>query len=359
MRAVCYKLAIGITILMVLLQIAIRTLIRKETPTENGYIAYGSAQNCDETAAQQIIAQCSPDIMIVEPYHDKGSSFSTPSWVRPVGWQSWSYDYRYLAYNDGYDINIYDTKTGESRDITHNLNKPFEINPIWSPTNYLLTFNTFTEFPNPKHYGLVVFDFTRNVGHEIAGDLSVDGDSWSPDGSQIVFSGSAGDNARPDLYSVKPDGTGLKQLTQTEFGDYGAHWSSDEKHIVFAGQYGLRTDLYMMDANGDHLTQLTFDNFSSSDSTWVLGDTSIFYETNRYQETTLRLLDLNTHVDFPLLKTKDSVIPNVSRNRDESVYLTGDYLAGGGKLCYIDFGDKESECFKIKAYPAMFPTWGG
>jgi hypothetical protein len=70
--------------------------------------------------------------------------------------------------------------------------------------------------------------------NEIAKDLPVDqfgpGFSWSPDGTQIVFSGSKkpvqGEIERAHLYVINKDGTNLHQITDTpgvdeEFGEWG------------------------------------------------------------------------------------------------------------------------------------------
>jgi Tol biopolymer transport system component len=52
--------------------------------------------------------------------------------------------------------------------------------------------------------------------------------AWSPDGAYIAF------RVRDvGIHVIRPDGTGLRQLTNSTWGDYLADWSPDGKHIVF------------------------------------------------------------------------------------------------------------------------------
>jgi TolB protein len=73
---------------------------------------------------------------------------------------------------------------------------------------------------------------------------------WSPDGSRIAFSsypiraGIAGGIA--EVYSVRPDGTDLKQLTTLGVGSGAPSWTSDGAHIFF---WGFQT-FYLMDPDG-------------------------------------------------------------------------------------------------------------
>src|SRR5207302_3184812 len=55
---------------------------------------------------------------------------------------------------------------------------------------------------------------------------------WSPRGDLIMFSRQdAGDY---EIWTVKPDGTGLKQLTHSRGNDAHMAWSPNVEHILFA-----------------------------------------------------------------------------------------------------------------------------
>jgi TolB protein len=90
---------------------------------------------------------------------------------------------------------------------------------------------------------------------------------WSPDGSRIVFNShndpQPGEDA--NLYTMRPDGTGLVQLTHYRGGRlnaYAGSWSPDGKQIVFhlrgADPDGPGVNqLFIIDADGSNMHQLT------------------------------------------------------------------------------------------------------
>ena len=73
---------------------------------------------------------------------------------------------------------------------------------------------------------------------------------WSPDGSLIAWSASAG------IDLIRPDGTGDHFLV----GGFNPAWSPDRKHIIFASDRTSTTrqnDLVVMDADGSNVRQVT------------------------------------------------------------------------------------------------------
>ena len=87
---------------------------------------------------------------------------------------------------------------------------------------------------------------------------------WSPDGSRIVFGSypiRVLANAKSEVYSVRPDGTDLQQLTRLGVGSGAPSWTSDGAHIFF---WGLQT-FFLMDPDGGNAkainrADLVFDN---------------------------------------------------------------------------------------------------
>lgn len=64
---------------------------------------------------------------------------------------------------------------------------------------------------------------------------------WASDNTSIVFASERGGSA--DLYSVRPDGTGLRQLTKDPAYDDQAAFAPDNKQLVFVStrEGGRRT----------------------------------------------------------------------------------------------------------------------
>jgi Tol biopolymer transport system component len=103
---------------------------------------------------------------------------------------------------------------------------------------------------------------------------------WSPRGDLIMFSRAAeGDY---EIYTIKPDGTGVKRLTFSKGNDAHMAWSPDGEHIVFAStrmgfkDEGIYTDapqpygeLFVMRADGTHVEQITDNQWEDGTPAWV------------------------------------------------------------------------------------------
>lgn len=79
-----------------------------------------------------------------------------------------------------------------------------------------------------------------------------------------------------DIFTANPDGSQLKQLTNTPGYDAEATFSADGKKVVFTSLRNGDLDIYTMDANGRHVKQVTnelgYDGgpFFSPDAKWIV-----------------------------------------------------------------------------------------
>jgi len=94
---------------------------------------------------------------------------------------------------------------------------------------------------------------------------------WSPDGSRLLFRSVtyANDDPGPsagDIYTIRPNGTGLRRLTNLAAGSgvQLGSYSPDGTHIVFTtndgathGQGSGWPDVFVMGADGTHITPVT------------------------------------------------------------------------------------------------------
>jgi Tol biopolymer transport system component len=102
---------------------------------------------------------------------------------------------------------------------------------------------------------------------------------WSPRGDLIMFSRAAeGDY---EIYTIKPDGTGVKRLTFSRGNDAHMAWSPDGEHIVWASSRlgfkdeGIYTDapqpygeLFVMRYDGTGVQQLTDNQWEDGTPAW-------------------------------------------------------------------------------------------
>jgi len=120
--------------------------------------------------------------------------------------------------------------------------------PSWSPRGGLIA------AANYAHGTIVLFRLDGSVARELP--ARIDGaPDWSPDGSRIVVSHSAGAGNR--LYATDPDGSRLARLTQSFIGDdLGAAWSPNRRWIVFHRQLVHRCSLELLDVRTGRLRRL-------------------------------------------------------------------------------------------------------
>jgi Tol biopolymer transport system component len=95
---------------------------------------------------------------------------------------------------------------------------------------------------------------------------------FSPDGKRLVFTRYKRDPDLAALFTIRIDGSGLRQLTPWGNGAGDADWSPSGKKLVFEASPNTRCfgEIYTVEADGQHLTNLT-DNrchAGSADPVW-------------------------------------------------------------------------------------------
>ncbi|MES2258763.1 MAG: hypothetical protein V4724_09595 [Pseudomonadota bacterium] len=119
--------------------------------------------------------------------------------------------------------------------------------PSYSPDGDKLVYRVWS----PTVMGLRILDLKTRVTTV----LSTEPDNtpgWSPDGSKIVFTRKLIDPTDPnkfnfDVFTIKPDGTGLKRLTSGGASDAHAVWSWDGRIMYNSANLGFRDELALYD----------------------------------------------------------------------------------------------------------------
>ena len=70
--------------------------------------------------------------------------------------------------------------------------------------------------------------------------------SWSPDGKLIVFTRNMG-GANFDVFTIRPDGSDLKKLTDSGANDGHAVWTADGRILYSSGMYGFKDEAALYD----------------------------------------------------------------------------------------------------------------
>jgi len=138
--------------------------------------------------------------------------------------------------------------------------------------------------------------------------------SWSPDGKQIVFSGSSG--GITDLYIVNADGTGLRRLTDDGYGDFQPQWSPDGKTIAFASDRDSASfeilrfrpwRITLLDVATGATTVLPMQAGLNLNPQWAPDGRSIAYVSDRAGTPNLFLYDLDAREHYQLTNVPGGV----------------------------------------------------
>lgn len=168
------------------------------------------------------------------------------------------------------DIYVVDSLGKEQARLTQS---PFdESDPDWSPGGKLIAFRSNRSGPyaiwimgadgsNPVQ----VTQYAENEKYQ--GREGEGPPRWSPDGSRILFfSMRDGDW---DIYTIRPDGTELTNLSQTESNETWPSWSPDGTRIAFCSDRDGNFEIYVMSADGTDQQRLTDHPESDQGPLWV------------------------------------------------------------------------------------------
>lgn len=217
------------------------------------------ARACATTAGPIVYVQqvgCDAALWVMQ--YDGSAPQQVTALASDTAHPSWSPDGTRIAYTawtdqtTGDDIWIHDVTTNSSTAIPATTDH--ERMPDWSPDGSRIVFVRgwiTSELWSMRPDGTDLVQIT-NLG------ANVSGPSWSPDGSTIVFAAYL--NGRNDLHVIHPDGTGLLQITDSSTipdSVMEPQWSPDGTKIVATAMSGHGSYLVTMNPDGTTVHQLT------------------------------------------------------------------------------------------------------
>jgi Tol biopolymer transport system component len=118
--------------------------------------------------------------------------------------------------------------------------------------------------------------------------------AWSPDGKMIVWDGHniTGDGA---IFVMNADGTEVRRLTQSKGYKYSPRWSPDGRKIAFhatpANSMDHNSDIWVVDADGASEVRLTTDSAEDKFPDWSPDSTRIAFFSGREGNSDIYVMD--------------------------------------------------------------------
>jgi TolB protein len=171
--------------------------------------------------------------------------------------------------------------------------RSLNIAPNWSPDNRYLVYTSYQSgFPDIVLHSLYE---ARPATRPAKGSPQVMNylAAFSPDGTRIAFASSR--NGNFEIYTVRPDGSDLRQLTFHASDDNAPTWSPDGRQIAFTSDRGGVNQLYVMSADGGPVNRLPTGGGKIDRPTWSPAPLNYIAYTHQLAGgAEIRKIDLNT-----------------------------------------------------------------
>ena len=182
--------------------------------------------------------------------------FSDPSGAAFV--PTWSPDGQWIAFGFGGFFGARDTRPAklmmvrsdgsqQTRDLTNG--PPNSGFPSFAPDGRRIAYRVWGDYDAKRDFGIRVLNLADGSVKTLTTELD-NFPSWSPNGDLIAFTrrSRSVDNYDYDIFTMRPDGSNVKQLTTAPGNDSHSSWSPDGKYILWtSARYGFKDEAALYD----------------------------------------------------------------------------------------------------------------
>jgi len=119
------------------------------------------------------------------------------------------------------------------------------------------------------------------------------GQSWSPDGRQLVFASNLGGNANFDIYTMDLDRGQLTRIVGDSGGDFAPSWSPTGQRVAFQAKRSVATgwDIYVVNVDGTNEKNITQSAEDEEVVSWSPDGTQLVCQVREVGGTSIYVMD--------------------------------------------------------------------